>query len=176
MDPKPEEQLTKAEAIAEVVKQPARGSNRKPQKRGKSASNGIIVKGESNSGLLVRLAHCCNPVTGDDIVGFITRGRGVSVHRANCPNVKGLMEHPERMIEVEWDGAADTLFQVEIVVECLDRMGLLKDVTIAIGDAGRQYPFCRHVDQPRGYCNPALYGRDLGREWSGSAAGLHQQR
>lgn len=94
LDPKPEEQVTKAEAIAEVVKQPARGSNRKPQKRGKSASNGIIVKGESNSGLLVRLAHCCNPVTGDDIVGFITRGRGVSVHRANCPNVKGLMEHP----------------------------------------------------------------------------------
>ena len=136
LDPKPEEQLTKAEAIAEVVKQPARGSNRKPQKRGKSASNGIIVKGESNSGLLVRLAHCCNPVTGDDIVGFITRGRGVSVHRANCTNDKGLMEHPERMIEVEWDGAADTLFQVEIVVECLDRMGLLKDVTIAIGDAG----------------------------------------
>ena len=136
LDPKPEEQLTKTEAIAEVVRQPARGSNRKPQKRGKSASNGIIVKGESNSGLLVRLAHCCNPVTGDDIVGFITRGRGVSVHRANCPNVKGLMEHPERMIEVEWDGAADTLFQVEIVVECLDRMGLLKDVTIAIGDAG----------------------------------------
>lgn len=176
LDPKPEEQLTKAEAIAEVVKQPARGSNRKPQKRGKSASNGIIVKGESNSGLLVRLAHCCNPVTGDDIVGFITRGRGVSVHRANCPNVKGLMEHPERMIDVEWDGAADTLFQVEIVVECLDRMGLLKDVTIAIGDAGRQYPFCRHVDQPRRYCNPALYGRDLGREWPGSAAGFHQQR
>lgn len=176
LDPKPEEQLTKAEAIAEVVKQPARGSNRKPQKRGKSASNGIIVKGESNSGLLVRLAHCCNPVTGDDIVGFITRGRGVSVHRANCPNVKGLMEHPERMIDVEWDGAADTLFQVEIVVECLDRMGLLKDVTIAIGDARRQYPFRRHLDQPRGYCNSALYGRDLGREWSGSAAGFHQQR
>ncbi len=100
------------------MKQPARGSNRKPQKRSKSASNGIIVKGESNSGLLVRLAHCCNPVTGDDIVGFITRGRGVSVHRANCPNVKGLMEHPERMIDVEWDGAADTLFQVEIVAEC----------------------------------------------------------
>ena len=84
----------------------------------------------------MRLAHCCNPVSGDDIVGFITRGRGVSVHRATCPNVKGLMEHPERMIEVEWDGAADALFQVEIVVECLDRMGLLKDVTIAIGDAG----------------------------------------
>ena len=58
------------------------------------------------------------------------------MHRANCPNVKGLMEHPERMIGVSWDTGADALFQVEVVVECIDRMGLLKDVTIAIGDAG----------------------------------------
>ena len=135
LDPKPEGATSKAEAIAGIARQPARGSNRKPQKRGK-ASSGVVVKGESADALLVRLAHCCNPVAGDEIVGFITRGRGVSVHRANCPNVKGLMEHPERMIEVDWDGAADALFQVEIVVECLDRMGLLKDVTIAIGDAG----------------------------------------
>ena len=135
LDPKPEESLTKAQAIAEIVKQPPRGSNRKPQGRGKKRS-GVVVKGHEDEDFLVRLAHCCNPVSGDDIVGFITRGRGVSVHRANCPNVKGLMSHPERMIEVEWDGDADTLFQVEIVVECLDRMGLLKDVTIAIGDAG----------------------------------------
>ncbi|MBS7158674.1 MAG: bifunctional (p)ppGpp synthetase/guanosine-3',5'-bis(diphosphate) 3'-pyrophosphohydrolase [Collinsella sp.] len=135
LDPKPEGAASKAEAIAEIARQPARGSNRKPQRRGK-ASSGVVVKGESADALLVRLAHCCNPVAGDEIVGFITRGRGVSVHRANCPNVKGLMEHPERMIEVDWDGAADALFQVEVVVECLDRMGLLKDVTIAIGDAG----------------------------------------
>ena len=98
------------------------------------ATGGVIVDGEE--GCVTKFARCCNPLPGDPIVGFITRGRGVSVHRANCPNVKGLMEHPERMIDVEWDGAADTLFQVEIVVECLDRMGLLKDVTIAIGDAG----------------------------------------
>ena len=135
LDPKPEGAASKAEAIAEIARQPARGSNRKPQRRGK-ASSGVVVKGESADALLVRLAHCCNPVAGDEIVGFITRGRGVSVHRANCPNVKGLMEHPERMIEVDWDGAADALFQVEVVVECLARMGLLKDVTIAIGDAG----------------------------------------
>ena len=135
LDPKPEGAASKAEAIAEIARQPARGSNRKPQRRGK-ASSGVVVKGESADALLVRLAHCCNPVAGDEIVGFITRGRGVSVHRANCPTVKGLMEHPERMIEVDWDGAADALFQVEVVVECLDRMGLLKDVTIAIGDAG----------------------------------------
>ncbi|WP_342589748.1 bifunctional (p)ppGpp synthetase/guanosine-3',5'-bis(diphosphate) 3'-pyrophosphohydrolase [Collinsella tanakaei] len=131
LDPKPEIP-TKAEPAATEVE---RGSNRKPRSSSKSNS-GVIVKGGESKDLLVRLAHCCNPVAGDDIVGFITRGRGVSVHRANCPNVKGLMEHPERMIEVEWDNAADALFQVEIVVECLDRMGLLKDVTIAIGDVG----------------------------------------
>ena len=113
---------------------PHRPPAKAPSKRRRSNS-GVVVKG-ADASMLVRLAHCCNPVAGDDIVGFITRGRGVSVHRANCPNVKGLMEHPERMIEVEWDTSGDALFQVEIVVECLDRMGLLKDVTIAIGDAG----------------------------------------
>ena len=69
-------------------------------------------------------------------MGFITRGRGVSVHRSSCPNVKGLMAHPERMIEVEWDTSGATQFQVEIMVEATDRMGLLKDVTIAVGEAG----------------------------------------
>lgn len=95
---------------------------------------GVVVKGDPD--LLVHLAHCCNPVAGDDIVGFITRGRGVSVHRAGCPNVKGLMSHPERMIDVEWDTSGATEFQVEIVVEASDRMGLLKDVTIVLGDTG----------------------------------------
>ena len=134
LDPKPLDSARHA-IPAETAQQPSRGSNRKPQRRARRNS-GVIVKGQSGDGLLVRLAHCCNPVAGDEIVGFITRGRGVSVHRANCPNVKGLMEHAERMIDVEWDNDADATFQVEIVVECLDRMGLLKDVTIAIGDAG----------------------------------------
>ena len=135
LDPKPTEAAAKEpeEIVAETIEQ-ARGSRRPPKRKRKPASSGVVVKG--GDGLLVRLAHCCNPVVGDDIVGFITRGRGVSVHRADCPNVKGLMEHPQRMIEVSWDDGADALFQVEIVVECLDRMGLLKDVTIAIGDAG----------------------------------------
>ena len=104
------------------------------EERKKRSSCGVIVKGDPD--LMVHLAHCCNPVAGDDIVGFVTRGRGVSVHRANCPNVKGLMEHPERMIDVEWDTSGATEFQVEIVVEASDRMGLLKDVTIAINDSG----------------------------------------
>ena len=103
-------------------------------KKRKKTSCGVVVKGDAD--LLVHLAHCCNPVAGDEIVGFITRGRGVSVHRANCPNVGDLMQHPERMIDVEWDTSGATEFRVEIVVEASDRMGLLKDVTIAIGDAG----------------------------------------
>ena len=103
-------------------------------KKHRKASCGVVVKGDAD--LLVHLAHCCNPVAGDDIVGFITRGRGVSVHRSNCPNVASLMQNPERMIDVEWDTSGATEFRVEIVVEASDRMGLLKDVTIAIGDAG----------------------------------------
>ena len=136
LDPRPQSATdAKAEAIASVVHQPPRTGGSGKGKRSKGNS-GVLVEGAEGDSMLVRLAHCCNPVTGDDIVGFITRGRGVSVHRATCPNVKGLMEHPERMIGVSWDNGADALFQVEIVVECIDRMGLLKDVTIAIGDAG----------------------------------------
>ncbi len=96
--------------------------------------SGVVVKGDPD--LYAHLAKCCSPVAGDEIVGFITRGRGVSVHRANCPNAKALMDHPERMIEVAWDTSGATQFTVEIVVEASDRMGLLKDVTIAIGEAG----------------------------------------
>ena len=136
LDPKPVEPAssTPEEIVAEAARQ-VRGSGRAPR-RARPGSSGVVVEGDDSGAMLVRLAHCCNPVAGDDIVGFITRGRGVSVHRANCPNVKGLMEHPERMIGVSWDNAADALFQVEVVAEGLDRMGLLKDVTIAIGDAG----------------------------------------
>ena len=122
LDPRPQNPSeAKAEAIASVVHQPPRTGGDKG--RHSKGSNGVLVEGADGGGMLVRLAHCCNPVTGDDIVGFITRGRGVSVHRATCPNVKGLMEHPERMIGVSWDTGADALFQVEIVVECIDRMG-----------------------------------------------------
>ncbi len=118
--------IMQAYAITQTV---AGGKSKK-----RKASCGVVVKGDAD--LLVHLAHCCNPVAGDDIVGFITRGRGVSVHRANCPNVRDLMNNPERLIDVAWDTSGATEFRVEIVVEATDRMGLLKDVTIAIGDAG----------------------------------------
>ena len=139
----PERQAALARAAEERARREAAESarplalshSREGKERRRRRNNcGVIAKGDPD--LLVHLSHCCNPVAGDDIVGFITRGRGVSVHRANCPNVKSLMEHPERMIEVEWDASGAAEFQVEIVVEATDRMGLLKDVTIALGEGG----------------------------------------
>lgn len=87
---------------------------------------GVRVKGVDD--LLVRYSQCCNPVPGDDIIGFITRGRGVSVHRTDCPNVATLSEQPERTIEVQWNTSVDTAFKVDIEVEAIDRSGLLTDV------------------------------------------------
>ena len=124
----------KKQAIAEdkpLVTPAAYVSSDKGRRR---SSCGVVVKGDPD--LLAHLARCCNPVMGDDIVGFITRGRGVSVHRNNCPNVQRLMEHPERMIDVEWDTTGATEFHVEIVVEACDRMGLIEEVGGAIRRAG----------------------------------------
>ena len=101
----------------------------------KPTSNGVIVEG-SDAELPVRLARCCNPVMGDDIVGFITRGRGVSVHRADCPNVASLRQSEGRMIGVRWDSGRASLFQVEIVIEAVDRIRLLTDISVVISDQG----------------------------------------
>ncbi len=102
-----------------------------PQEKAKKTSDkGIIVKGIDNC--LVRLAHCCTPVAGDEIVGFITKGRGVSIHRADCPNVQKENLPPadrERFIDVEWDINKATLSEAKIRIEANDRDGLLIEVT-----------------------------------------------
>ncbi|MDQ4144184.1 MAG: bifunctional (p)ppGpp synthetase/guanosine-3',5'-bis(diphosphate) 3'-pyrophosphohydrolase [Actinomycetota bacterium] len=96
---------------------------------------GIVVEGFDD--LLVRLARCCNPMPGDPIVGFLTRGRGVSVHRNDCPNVKALEGAEEgRMAEVWWDTRQQGLFVAAIQIEALDRAKLLRDVTAALSDQG----------------------------------------
>jgi GTP diphosphokinase / guanosine-3',5'-bis(diphosphate) 3'-diphosphatase len=95
-------------------------------------AQGVMVKGLPD--VWVRLGRCCTPVPGDDIVGFVTRGQGVSVHRADCPNVKTLRREPERMIEVSWSGGKPTTFVVAIQVEALDRTRLLSDIATVLSD------------------------------------------
>jgi GTP pyrophosphokinase len=91
-----------------------------------------VVKGVTD--VWAKLAKCCTPVPGDEIIGFVTRGAGVSVHRVDCGNVEGLRQQPERIIEVEWDVGPNTLFLVQIQVEALDRSRLLSDVTRVLSD------------------------------------------
>ncbi|OEJ31162.1 RelA/SpoT family protein [Streptomyces subrutilus] len=103
--------------------------------RGKRRSNadpGVVVKGVDD--VWVKLARCCTPVPGDPIIGFVTRGSGVSVHRADCVNVDSLSQQPERMLEVEWAPTQSSVFLVAIQVEALDRSRLLSDVTRVLSD------------------------------------------
>ena len=97
-----------------------------------SGDVGVIVKGADD--VWVKLAKCCTPVPGDDIVGFVTRGAGVSVHRSDCVNVPSLQSQPGRMVEVEWAPTGSSVFLVNIQVEALDRARLLSDVTRALSD------------------------------------------
>ena len=105
-----------------------------PKSKRRKQGGGIKVKGIDD--VLVRLARCCNPVPGDKIIGFVTRGRGVSVHRLDCPNARELLSAPERIIDVEWDLGTETTYQVEIFIEALDRLRLLQDVTSALAESG----------------------------------------
>jgi guanosine-3',5'-bis(diphosphate) 3'-pyrophosphohydrolase len=105
-----------------------------PPRSRRRSPTGVRVKGIDD--LLVRLARCCNPVPGDGIVGFVTRGRGVSVHRGDCPNAADLLRQSERIIEVEWDTESSTTYQVEVFIEARDRTRLLNDVTAALAEAG----------------------------------------
>jgi guanosine-3',5'-bis(diphosphate) 3'-pyrophosphohydrolase len=82
----------------------------------------------------VKLARCCTPVPGDDILGFVTRGGGVSVHRTDCTNAEELLKSPERLLDVEWAPSSSSVFLVAIQVEALDRHRLLSDVTKVLAD------------------------------------------
>ncbi|MGL4339732.1 MAG: RelA/SpoT family protein [Rhodoglobus sp.] len=98
----------------------------------KNSDSGILVRGAPD--ILVKLARCCTPVPGDGVVGFVTRGAGVSVHRVDCHNVTSLQLEPERIIEVEWAPSSQSVFLVHIQVEALDRSGLLSDVTRVLSE------------------------------------------
>ena len=102
--------------------------------RPRRLGGGIIVEGMED--LLVRIAQCCSPVPGDDIVGFVTVGRGVSVHRADCANIGALGERAERMIDVSWSLHQEGSYTVWFQIEALDRPKLLRDVTTVLGELG----------------------------------------
>ncbi|HSJ08795.1 MAG TPA: bifunctional (p)ppGpp synthetase/guanosine-3',5'-bis(diphosphate) 3'-pyrophosphohydrolase [Longimicrobiales bacterium] len=102
--------------------------------RVRGSGRGVRIQGLDNT--LVRYSQCCQPVPGDDVIGYITRGRGISIHRTDCPNVLNLSEHPERRVEIEWEAESGDRFFVRIIVEGNDRRGLLSDIATAISNTG----------------------------------------
>jgi len=120
------------EGAVEDIAETATPTRTQPRPR-PAGDPGVSVKGEPD--VWVKLARCCTPVPGDEIVGFVTRGNGVSVHRADCTNVEQLSHQPDRLLEVEWSPTAGSVFLVAIQVEALDRTRLLSDVTRVLSDA-----------------------------------------
>jgi GTP diphosphokinase / guanosine-3',5'-bis(diphosphate) 3'-diphosphatase len=122
--------------LTEVEEQPEQAEEivptSSPIRIGATDADDVTVEGDS--GMMVKLARCCTPVPGDDIVGFVTRGRGVSVHRADCSNVADLDREPERFVPVDWSGDVTASFLVSVQIEALDRKHLLRDITAVLGD------------------------------------------
>ncbi len=95
---------------------------------------GVRIQGLEN--MMARYSQCCQPVPGDRVIGYITRGRGISIHRIDCPNILNLSEHPERRVEIEWEAESGDRFYVRLIVEGDDRRGLLSEIATAITDTG----------------------------------------
>ncbi len=108
------------------------------RKRKQKPSEGVIIEGVDN--LLVRLSHCCGPVPGDKIVGYITKGRGVSVHRSDCPNVAHAEANGERLIDVRWDNPNDTtaMYNADLEVQGYNRNGLLNEALRIVNNTTKQ--------------------------------------
>ncbi|MFD1826812.1 MULTISPECIES: RelA/SpoT family protein [Mumia] len=119
-----------SEDLAEAVIVPDESSRRRRVRRGDA---GVIVKGMDGS-VAIKLARCCTPVPGDEIIGFVTRAQGVSVHRRTCTNASSLLKEEERLVDVEWAPSASSMFLVAIQVEALDRARLLSDLTRVLSD------------------------------------------
>lgn len=136
LQPEPEEEAPAIPMMSSGVMPPMITSVKRPAARRAHASNGVVVAGLDNAP--TRLSRCCNPVPGDAIIGFVTRGRGVSVHRADCPNARDLMRDQGRLIDVSWEDSAETTtsYQVEVFIEALDRMNLLRDIINTLSDTG----------------------------------------
>ena len=126
------EKMATALSADEDAEEPVFELPNKPATRTRTGDSGILVRGDAD--VMVKLARCCTPVPGDDILGFVTRANGVSVHRSDCKNADDLREQSERLIDVSWDISAKALFLVQIQIEALDRGGLLSDVTRVLSE------------------------------------------
>lgn len=120
------------EATTEPAREPSTIERIVDRVRG--TSRGVRIQGAD--GLLVRYAQCCQPVPGDRVVGYVTRGRGVSIHRGDCPNLLFLVNEPERRLDIDWQEVAGERFTVRLVLEGLDRRGLYADVAAAVSATG----------------------------------------
>ena len=100
----------------------------------RGSGKGVRIQGLEN--MMTRYSQCCQPVPGDKVIGYITRGRGISIHRMDCPNILNLAEHPERRVEIEWQAESGDRFYVRLVIEGDDRRGLLSDIATSITDTG----------------------------------------
>ncbi|MDD6839180.1 MAG: bifunctional (p)ppGpp synthetase/guanosine-3',5'-bis(diphosphate) 3'-pyrophosphohydrolase [Clostridiales bacterium] len=115
----------KAAAAAERLERLEEEQQSRPENRGNG--KGVIVEGDT--GMVVRFARCCTPLPGDDIIGYVTRGRGVSIHRRDCPNIEDLLMDPERVVKAEWANNAKSSYTATIQVVADERTGLLMDVS-----------------------------------------------
>jgi len=102
------------------------------KKKEKTGGTGVIVKGVDN--VMVRFAKCCSPVPGDEIIGYVTKGRGISIHRKDCPNIKEYLFDRNKIVEVEWDQGKNIAYQADIQIMANDRFGLLTEVTSVLAD------------------------------------------
>ena len=125
-----EQRKDEAQALPKVVET----TPQELQKQLGKPTHGVYVKGES--GILVRFARCCNPVPGDEIVGYITRGRGVTVHKSDCPNVSGGNEETERMVEVNWANTEGGSFNASLNIIAYDHVSLLGELALSIANMG----------------------------------------
>ncbi len=127
------EEYRKTQKVEETDEELLESRVQKAARRPSTSSNGIYVKGVDN--VLIRFSRCCNPVPGDEIIGYITKGRGVSVHRKDCTNANDLMNEAERLIEVGWVATSRAMYNVDIEVRAVDRKGLLHEITEQVDDS-----------------------------------------
>ena len=132
---KQQQEERQKQEVEDVLTKPVK---KEPEKMKVRHEGGIVIEGVNN--LLIRLSRCCNPVPGDEIVGYITKGRGVSIHRADCPNVRHAVDFENRMIEVEWEDTAvmNMEFDVDLEIHGFNRNGLLNDILQTVNSMTKQ--------------------------------------